>query len=257
MIRNALRTRQRARPPRWAAGRSRAGVVAAAAAHRGHRQVAIASLGAQQELQQAQATAEGGRIPKGVTRDDQRLGDRGVPVAQALLRPGPPGPSPAGSPITASVSVSSCLAAISSGRLPSSSAAPRAANAIGRMCGERPAPPCGTRRAPGPACPAYARWRLRHPGPIAPVPTSRPRRPRRATARRRPSGCGRPPRDRARRGRKRGSSGPGGGRRPGLRLTARDDQPAGGVVDAVAVLAPGDACRACSKSPRSSVSRSR
>ena len=36
-----------------------ADVVAAAAAHRGHRQVAIASLGAQQELQEAQATVEG------------------------------------------------------------------------------------------------------------------------------------------------------------------------------------------------------
>ena len=28
--------------------------------------------------------------------------------------------------------------------------------------------------------------------------------------------------------------------RPGLRLMAHDDQPAGGVVDAIAVLAPGD-----------------
>src|ERR1700760_1279682 len=36
-----------------------AGVAAAAAAHRGHRQVAIASLGAQQELQKVQATVEG------------------------------------------------------------------------------------------------------------------------------------------------------------------------------------------------------
>ena len=34
----------------------------------------IAGLGAQQELQEAQATAEGWPIGKGVTRDDQRLG---------------------------------------------------------------------------------------------------------------------------------------------------------------------------------------
>jgi hypothetical protein len=48
-------------------------------------------IGTQQELQEAQATAEGWHIGKGVTRDDQRLGDRGVSVAQALLRPGPSG----------------------------------------------------------------------------------------------------------------------------------------------------------------------
>jgi hypothetical protein len=30
------------------------------------------------------------------------------------------------------------------------------------------------------------------------------------------------------------------GSRPGLRLTANDDQPASDVVDAIAVLAPGD-----------------
>src|SRR3984957_13130492 len=212
--------------------------------------MAIARLGAQQELQQAQATAEGWPIGQRVARDDQRLGDRGVCVAQPLLRPGPPGiaglrpgdrgqrvrEQPPGSDFTGSFSEQ--LSGAQRGKRhrpdvrgaalcryaePAERLSPHARRLRTRGCDtetpERPAPPVTHRCFVAPS-PVHGH----------PVVTG-PRRIERVEDEGEVA------------------AGQTAGGRPGFRLMAHDDQPAGGVVDAIAVLAPGDRMQSVLEEP--------
>ena len=198
-------------------------------------------LGAQQELQQRQALVEPRLVGQACAGEQQRLGDRGVAIAQPGFRPRPAAMSGRGMPIAATASRSSARAAgIVGSASSSSSPAPSAANAIARRCGERRA--AATRK------PSSARARMPGGGsdrgrdtepPHRPSPPVADGRARRSSCRRCPSGCGSCRRAEGGEDEARDSAGQAVHRRAGRASRQVTTSAARGVVDAVAVFGAG------------------